>query len=140
MSSITKTTLSSFLLIAALFTASGCGDSSSEGVFDTDASVHPAGWLPAGHVGPARENVSACTQCHGTELTGGISNVSCTSCHLGGPTSAHPLEWGEDILTNHGRYAVENGFAGCRNVWCHGNNLQGVQDSGPSCRECHDFP
>ncbi len=138
MSPIKRTMLISCLLIAAVVTAFGCGDSSSHGIFDTDG--HPAGWLPAGHVSPARENISSCTECHGAELTGGISNVSCTACHIGGPTSAHPVGWGEDIENNHGPYAVHNGVSACRNIWCHGNNLQGVQDSGPSCNNCHDFP
>ena len=28
----------------------------------------------------------------------------------------------------------------CSNQYCHGSNLQGVQDSGPPCTKCHSIP
>jgi hypothetical protein len=87
---------------------------------------------------------SACANasCHGTTLSGVTgSGPSCTSCHLGTPTSVHPTDWGAAILTKHGLYVVDHGSTGaCANANCHGINLQGVAGSGPSCRSCHSFP
>jgi predicted CxxxxCH...CXXCH cytochrome family protein len=86
-------------------------------------------------------STDACVECHGADLSGGISNVSCTACHLGGPTSVHPGTW-DPIYLNHGP-SVSSGAtptSACSNALCHGTSLQGVADSGPSCTSCHSMP
>lgn len=143
MSQITKIGILGVLFLMGLMVIVGCGSSSSNSnsVFDADTKAHPAGWLPAGHMTAAQANIATCEECHGQDLSGGISKVSCTTCHLGGPTSIHPSDWaGDAILTKHGPYEVANGPTACRNQFCHGYDLKGLADSGPSCSQCHSFP
>ena len=110
-------------------------------------AVHPLAWGTAvysqhpAYVAANSPTACANANCHGTALTGVAgSGPSCTSCHLGGVYSVHPLDWSGSILTKHGLYVVANGTAACANAVCHGPNLQGVTDSGPSCSSCHSFP
>lgn len=115
--------------------------------------VHPLQWDLHGsftyalHGGYVQQNgAAACSNafCHGTNLEGVTgSGPSCTSCHLGGPLSAHPVEWKNEIAL-HGGYVLQQGTRGppnqgCRNVTCHGADLQGVFLSGPACNDCHNF-
>ena len=70
------------------------------------SSCHPAGFVPAhglpytdpdDHGGPAKSNLSACQQCHGTPGTiffdGGSASTACstTACHP--DAGAHPTVW-----------------------------------------------
>ena len=111
---------------------------------------HPGGWVveitgglhPAAYVaGP-----SACFQCHGKNLGGGISGVSCfgsrlngISCHPDGPTD-HPEGW--SAPSAHGAAAKalaagRDGFTRCR--ICHGPDFAGGI-AGKSCLNaagCH---
>src|SRR5512147_1678398 len=84
-------------------------------------------------------NTAACSNqyCHGASL-GGVagSGPSCTSCHLGGPASAHPAEW-IPVYSTHGPWAKSNDTAACANRSCHGASLDGVADSVPACTSCH---
>lgn len=107
--------------------------------------VHPLLWgqyAYALHGGYVKQNGTAgCSNlnCHGTDLAGVAgSGPSCSSCHMGGPTSSHPLAWNADI-TLHASYVGQNGTSSCRSIVCHGSNLQGVFLSGPSCNACHNF-
>jgi hypothetical protein len=121
-----------------VFTLSGCGDKSSQGVFSADSGgVHLAGWLPAGHRAAAAAGIESCTECHGGDFSGGISRVSCTRCHLGNQQSVHPLAWGNLVYARHPDYVIKNGTSACANIYCHGANLAGVVSSGPSCTRCH---
>lgn len=78
---------------------------------------------------------AACaTQCHGTDLKGGLSGVACTQCHGGYP---HPDGW--SMPSAHGPSAVgtlKNNCAGC-----HGEDWNGGK-SKVSCLSCHkgSFP
>ncbi len=137
---------SGFLLLIGLVVLAGCGTANNNAPLDSDSGKHGvAGWLPAGHMTAAQANLSDCKSCHGEDLLGGISQVSCVTCHLGGPTSIHPSDWaGNAILTNHGPYVKANDTTSCRNVYCHGYSLQGVASSGPTCNNpngtCHSYP
>jgi predicted CxxxxCH...CXXCH cytochrome family protein len=76
--------LGSLLLMGALLIVS-CGTSNSKSPFDADSGAHPAGWLPKGHADAAKaDGSSTCMECHGSDLSGGISGVSCLSCHVNG--------------------------------------------------------
>lgn len=142
MSQIKKTIKLGMLLLVGSLLVISCGSSSSNSnaVFDSDTKSHPAGWLPAGHMTAAQANIATCEECHGADLSGGISKISCTTCHLGGATSIHPADWSGSILTKHGLYVVANGTTACRNDFCHAFDLKGVANSGPSCSSCHSFP
>jgi len=97
-------------------------------------------WVISDHVTAATNNIASCQVCHGTNYQGGGSHVACTSCHMEDPTAVHPLNWYPDIQLNHRAYASANGTASCATAYCHGTNLEGVAQSGPSCSTCHTWP
>jgi hypothetical protein len=73
-----------------------------------------------------------CTECHGSDLKGGFTGVSCYSCHEAYP---HTENWKKS--TEHGVYAFNNGVAeNCQNA-CHGDDFKGGY-SEQSCFECHE--
>ena len=75
-----------------------------------------------------------CVECHGQDLAGGWSGVSCTQCH---ETYPHPE--GFDSPTAHGHEFLEVGPGSCA-TYCHGQDWTGG-DSGVSCFQCHGtFP
>lgn len=138
MSQITNRRIAGLFLIAGLLFMVGCGsERNSDSPFDADDEQHTAGWLPAGHKTAAQANESSCAGCHGSDYSGGTSHVSCSSCHLGGVNSVHPLDWGASIVPKHGSYEIANGSQACASTYCHGTNLGGVTDSGPACTSCH---
>jgi hypothetical protein len=138
MSQIIKGILTvSFILV---LTACGSSTPNKDSVFISEESHGDLQEVLEWHPAAAKANVDACTECHGADLTGGISGVSCaTQCHLGGAFAIHPLSWGTNVVANHQAYADANGTSSCANAFCHGVQLQGVQGSGPSCSTCHPF-
>jgi hypothetical protein len=128
------------ILLAALGAAAGCSTAESPGGSGTNMNhVLPSGssvsgWVvvPSGgtHASTATldyiasNGSSGCTQCHGSDLKGGISGVSCfgntTGCHHG-PVA----NWKTSAV--HGATAKKapgsSGFASCQ--ICHGNNFTG---------------
>ena len=120
----------------ALLALSGCGDVNSQANLDTTTGKHVAGWLLDGHNTAARADLTGCTDCHGSDLTGGIAKVSCTQCHETS-TSKHPVLWGGLAYALHAGYVAANSNASCATVVCHGTALTGVTSSGPACTNCH---
>src|SRR6266542_660085 len=66
--------------------------------FLNESGKHPDNWI-VDHRASYVSDPDACKECHGTDLKGGISKVSCFSaqfngqtCHAGGPVS-HPAGW-----------------------------------------------
>lgn len=109
-----------------------------------EQSVHPIEWdnlvgtRHAGYVKSHGNSACANANCHGADLTGVTgSGPSCTVCHLGGVGSVHPLDWGALAYAKHPLYVASNGTTACSNINCHGADLTGVPDSGPSCTSCH---
>jgi len=123
-------------LVALMTSLTGCGDPNADSLIDPDTGTHAANWLPETHRMAALSNLDACTSCHGSDLKGGISGLSCTLCHLGSPTSVHPTNW-TPVYSMHGPYVNANSTSACANQYCHGLSLNGVADSGPSCTSCH---
>lgn len=145
MSSLTSRT-ATFILMGLLLLGGACSDARTGiGGFNPDNGRHQAGWVPADHATTVSAAASpeagsaACAECHGADLGGGISGVSCSICHLGGPYAVHPSTW-TLLYKDHGPYADANGMNACANQYCHGANLEGVQNSGPSCTYCHSIP
>lgn len=112
-----------------LFALASCADPRSLSApcdgGDCAARVHPAGILdptsPSFHVNLLRQTnwgFAQCTTCHGGDLSGGTSGVSCLSCHPAGPTAC---------VTCHGSGPTSNAH---------------VQHAGASvhCNECHVVP
>lgn len=130
-------------VISAAFALGGCGDPNSKAVFSPDSGGHAAGWS-VNHKTAGTANTESCFGCHGENLDGGISKVSCTSCHIGNSGSVHPEQWGNYAYARHGAYVTAqkspsnpNGTSRCANAACHGTDLSGVTGSGPSCTKCH---
>jgi predicted CxxxxCH...CXXCH cytochrome family protein len=124
----------------------GCSDPNNQSYFNSETGKHVSNWLPAVHMSAANTNLSSCADCHGADFAGGISNIACGLCHMGGATSMHPAGWLHDACYNHGTYVISASTASvlgtnaCANIYCHGANLQGVTGSGPSCAKCHAMP
>lgn len=125
------------LLVMAL---SGCGDANPQLVVNPATGQHAANWLTAGHEATAKADSASCAECHGLDLQGGISRVSCTQCHLGNTESVHPVLWKTFAYAFHADYVKTSatGSSSCAVASCHGVDLLGVADSGPSCAvNCH---
>ncbi len=78
-------------------------------------------------------SILSCTECHGNDYKGGISNISCSSsnCHL--ENVAHPLPW---IYNGH-KIMAQKETNSCAK--CHGADYKGGE-SGVSCYTCHEGP
>ena len=141
------------ILLAAFAAAAGCSTANTPGgdvvVNHVDASGNSvSGWVaPTGgsHANSATMNYianggsSSCTECHGSDLAGGISRVSCfgntAGCHHGpiaGWVATSPA------TQNHGVSAKKapgsSGFVSCR--ICHGSDYLGGGANKP-CFPCH---
>ena len=143
MSNVKWMTGSCFAMALALL-AWGCAGKAQKAVpFEEIKGQHPANWIQVHYAGYAA-TPEQCQTCHGSTtdpaLAGGISKVSCFTCHANGVN--HPAGWADPM--QHGRHAAQlavntsdlfamAGFARCAK--CHGSNY----DNGPavSCKACH---
>jgi len=126
----------SIVVLIAIF---GCGTANKNNVYDP-ATGHPANW---DHGSAYLSDTGSCTTCHGSDLMGGTSKVSCysdsyngQSCHSAGP-GGHPSGW--SLPENHGLVAKSapsgnSGFSSCKS--CHGSSFNGGS-VGVSCFTCH---
>ena len=79
-------------------------------------------------------SATSCQSCHGSDLTGGTSNVSCYTCHTNYP---HMDDWAEGEGSNsHGTWVANNNWdiESCQD--CHGTDYLGGT-SQVSCYTCH---
>jgi hypothetical protein len=134
---------------------SGCGDKNPQ-LINTEEGSHPADWLQ-NHWGAAKSAStdgsgsaaslagSSCVECHGADLNGGISNVSCFSvnreaqiCHAEGPSVKHSTGW--KLPSQHGslgaiaKPGVSTGLAYCAK--CHSSNFNGKFNTTVSISSC----
>jgi len=125
----------------------GCSNGSNTSIVLDSTGKHPANWLVpldgGNHPVTYLTSPEKCLECHGTDLKGGVSNVSCFSadrngitCHAQGP-SGHPTGWNNPSA--HGAHAKAaatgaNGIAFCKN--CHGADYSKVLGT-KSCTGCH---
>lgn len=124
-----------FVTLTMALVLGGCGDKNDKAVFSPD-SGHPSGWALT-HKTSAKADLETCVDCHGESLNGGISNISCKQCHIEGPTSKHPVAWGDYAYARHKAYVATNGTSSCANASCHGATLAGV-GTAPNCAtKCH---
>lgn len=100
---------------------------------------HQSGWDASTGHGDYLEtnsyNHSTCaTTCHGTDLTGGYSSVSCYGCHSLYP---HSPDWGSapGFEHPHADYVEANSDSECIN--CHVDLKGDYQNSNPKCQYCH---
>jgi len=139
--------LGSLGLLLAAAAALGACNKTHESVLFTPGVGHPDGWV-ADHGVEYRKAAPRCVECHGADLRGGISAVSCystgidgTTCHPAGPASfIHGEGWASP--GQHGSQAkaapgAMSGFAWCEG--CHGKNFDGGSVNTP-CASCHGVP
>lgn len=118
----------------------GCaGKSQDNAPKFSELGKHPTDWLST-HWSEYAKQPDQCATCHGSvkdpAKAGGISHVSCFSCHPNGP--GHPTGWAAG--NQHGRLGAQavagdwSGFAAC--VRCHGDTYTGGI-SKVSCLTCH---
>jgi len=88
----------------------------------------------------AEISVELCAECHGADLDGGISGISCSACHRAPDGNVqrpnHLVDWlaaRDDPVHFHASYA--HAFPTSCAGFCHGNDLTG--GLGPSCFDCH---
>jgi len=131
-----------FILSTTAIGLPACSDRNPDSVINPETGEHDTGWIdehPASYLSGNHD----CTECHGDDLRGGISNVSCytasfngISCHANGPGS-HPAGWSDP--DSHGAAAKAapsstTGFSYCQQ--CHGTDFKGGI-VGQSCFSCH---
>jgi hypothetical protein len=139
-------TIKRSLTLLLLIVIAGCTSSSnnSQPNFNPDTGKHPANWIT---IHPERyiADPAQCKDCHGADLKGGITGVSCfsadfagVSCHALGP-AGHPANWA--LPTKHGAAAKGApsripiaGFSVCQ--ICHGSDFNGG-GVGINCFACH---
>jgi len=135
-------------LLVALAGIAGCGSDTSP-----DVMVSPPGWVVAPSGGQhatsatlsyiANGGTSSCAECHGADLSGGTSNVSC----FGNPSGCHHGPVADWVATtpaaqSHGVAAKNapgnSGFASCQ--VCHGADFRTPRGgANRSCYSCHSL-
>lgn len=124
------------LFIQAIVAASlasalwGCGKANDAAPAIDSSGKHPAGWT-TNHGASYGQVQAQCRQCHGNDLTGGVTSVSCFTasrgaqiCHSTGP---HVVPW----LAHNTQTNLTNNC-----VPCHGINFGGGTVA-PPCTKCH---
>ncbi|MHB8058504.1 MAG: hypothetical protein ACYDHC_11495, partial [Desulfuromonadaceae bacterium] len=56
----------------------GCGDKNDKAIYSAEGVGHTSDWVTS-HKTSANSDLNSCIQCHGNNLTGGISKVGCFS-------------------------------------------------------------
>jgi predicted CxxxxCH...CXXCH cytochrome family protein len=129
--------------LAVMLTACGSSTANSKNVFNNEE--RHGGGSEAGefseitwHVGAARADLNSCKECHGDDLSGGISKVACSSCHVNGitPTTmtgcischANPPS-GATAPNRAGAHAIHDALANVTGVCntCHNNAGSGMK-------------
>ncbi len=142
------TTIKSGAILLMLISLWGCSTANDTPVTVDTSGNHPAGWAVASvggnHPAAFLSAPDKCKECHGAELSGGISRVSCfsadrngMSCHAQGPYG-HPAGWSDPAAHGaHAKAAVSgvDGMAFCAN--CHGTDYRGAGAIGKDCLRCH---
>jgi hypothetical protein len=137
-----------FLVLLAGATLTGlwaCSSGNPEAPTLNASGQHPATWV-ADHPSAFFDRSDQCYECHGKDLAGGISKVSCfsaslgnASCHANGP-GIHPAGWGNaPVHGTHAKAPVSgaDGFPPCQG--CHGTLFEGGK-ARKACASCHGVP
>ena len=128
-----------FIFSIALVVASTFWYSCSDDKSPLPSTAHPESWSQT----ESREfhgkkvlaaGFSSCTSCHGTDFSGGESQVSCFTCHQSFP---HQDAWLE--ISNpdfHGEFIRNDKWSMVSCQKCHGSDYRGGS-SEASCYTCH---
>ncbi len=108
-----------------VFLLNGCTSSLEDGLPGSDdqtVTYHSTGWKDnPQHGNDYYTDPQNCKACHGEDLDGGTSGVSCRGCHHSGWSGTHGEEYAAD---------PDNCKA------CHGEDLNGG-DASSDCSSCH---
>lgn len=124
-----------FFLIVALTSIVACGQVNDDASLVNNTGQHSTGWITL-HGADTALSVPSCTQCHGSNLTGGISKVGCFStaqtslngivCHATSPavdTGCKSCHWpppnGTVAPNRAGAHAKHLALAGMTCASCH---------------------
>jgi hypothetical protein len=108
----------------------------------SQAAVHPPSWMDTTSTSfhgkvltTGQAKVKDCRKCHSGDYRGGLSRVSCFTCHTSYP---HPDGWSDSSSALfHGDYLQTQSWNLQRCVSCHGSDFAGGTSS-VSCYTCHD--
>lgn len=118
------------------------GATSDCGLPDTGASTyHPPGYADAGQHGMgAKYQELTCTECHGADLSGGTSGVSCDGCHESNwRTDCTFCHGGTDNTTGAPPVGIDNQVASATFAE-HTDHLDGADHPAWDCVQCHVKP
>lgn len=129
----------STLIAAVALFAAGCGKTTGEtSVFDGATGKHISDEWPTVHGATYAADQALCRSCHGQDLAGGTSGVSCADCHLPPhkiPFPDHDVVDG-DCTSCHGANYGGGRFApACSS--CHINLYAGLPPAPGECTSCH---
>jgi hypothetical protein len=129
------------MAVFGLLLLAGCSElntSSSLALVD-DSGSHPDGWIEA-HGNYALPEGALCIDCHGEELDGGITGISCSSaaigeqpCHANGP-GLHTAGWLDKNTVDFHGDAYNADSAAC--LVCH-DPASPATAPGYNCLDCH---
>jgi len=151
----TRTLFSAFFLASLLGLTtflSSCSDLKTDlpQASTSALSVHPDGWVTTAsadfHGNTIRSNkwdMRQCRACHGTQYTGGTSDVSCYKCHngYGGPQNCAVCHGTPGTNAAPPRDLSKNTAKTARGVGAHQIHYLGSSLAGNTiCTECHRWP
>ena len=113
-------------IFCALLVLAACSSPNRQVSFNAATGKHADTWY-ADHGALYLQNTQTCVRCHGADLLGGISGVSCSSSAFAG-LACHSHSTGFAAPDSHGASAksaptTTSGFSYCQA--CHGNGLTG---------------
>src|SRR5450631_2185259 len=126
--------------LAALLAVSCSNGNEKTSLIDPGTGKHVAGWAVAttggAHPTAFLADSNVCFECHGADLKGGVSKVSCftasrsgITCHANGPGAPHSVPF-----PDHGATAISN-FNFC--LGCHQDAANATGSKPPGCQNCH---
>jgi len=111
-------------------------------------TVHVNGWMDPGNTDQfhgrvlrqAVYDLSGCQACHGEDLSGGVANVACQSCHASGVTACNSCH-GNTANAAPPRNLDYNSATSLVTVGAHQSHVtDGPLHTGFSCEVCHTTP
>ncbi len=141
-------------LIFSLLFFFSCSDLTDEIVENESPKVHPTGWGTEGsanfHANSFKDNnwnLKLCQSCHANDFNGGITTVSCKTCHVSeaGPEACNTChgDFNDGLLTDSTRLAPprtvlseDNSAAGAHVSHLYENDLT----ANVNCAQCHVVP
>ncbi|MDD5763209.1 MAG: CxxxxCH/CxxCH domain-containing protein [bacterium] len=145
-----------WMILAAAVVAAGCSTSNSNGAGGSVNHINAqgtsvSGWLAASGASNhsrsatnsfiALGNAGGCTECHGADLLGGISRVSC----MNNPSACHHTPIDNWVVSPAGAAAQQHGASAKRGPGsssmyacqiCHGTDFR-TGRGGATCYTCH---